>query len=202
MKMLKKPIVLAGVAAVVLLALGYLFVLPMVTGKPADTQAAGAHSEEAAEEDVSAEEAKTPVKRKKKIAEPGLVYPLTDRVLNLATTGGQPHFARTELALEFLPPVDPKGHKAKKADHGGGGGHGAPAAASKEPALDPALEVVNPYKPQIDDALVRIFGTKTVEGLTSAEGKEALKQEILDAVSNIVPKLDIVGVYIVRLIVQ
>jgi len=201
MKLLKKPIVLAGVVAVVLLALGYLFVLPMVIGKPADTHAAEAHAEEEADGEHAAE-AKPPVKRKKKIAEPGLMYPLTDRVLNLATTGGQPHFARTELALEFLPPVDPKGHKEKKADHGGGGGHGAPAAASKEPVLDPALEVVNPYKPQIDDALVRIFGTKTVEGLTSAEGKEALKQEILDAVSNIVPKPDIVGVYIVRLIVQ
>jgi hypothetical protein len=126
------------------------------------------------------------------------MYPISDRVLNLATVGGQPHFARVEMTLEFLAPDTTAAKKTEEKKAEAAHGSGTTSAAP----LDPALEPVNAYKPLIDDALVRIFGAKTVEGLTSAEGKEALKTEILEAVTEIVPKPDIVGVYIIRMIVQ
>lgn len=187
---MKLPIILAAVVAVVVLAVGYFFALPMIKGKPA----VALDEEEEEPTPVAA----TKKKHKNTAHEPGLIYPLPERVLNLATTGGVPHYARIELALEFARPANAKPAKAAK-----GGGHGGHGAATAEPPLDPALEPVVHRKAQIDDALLRILGTKTVEEMTSSEGREQLKGEILEAVAEIVGrKPEIIGVYIVRLIVQ
>jgi flagellar FliL protein len=181
---MKLPVILAAAVAVVLLAAGYFFVLPMMKGKPA----------QAVEDDDP-----TPVaaaKKKKKAHEPGLIYPISERVLNLTSTGGVPHYARIELALEFERPADAKPEKAAKA-----GGHGA-AAPGAAPPLDPALEPVSHRTAQIDDAIVRIVGAKTLDDMTSTDGREKLKQEIQEAVEALVSKPELTGVYIVRLIVQ
>ncbi len=182
---MKKPMMFGGVAAVVLLALVWFFVLPMMKGKPA----------EAVEDEEEAVHATQTAKKKPKRHDPGLIYPVSDRVVNLAGPPGVRNYARIELAFEFEPPADAK--KAK----GGGGGHGAPA--SSEPVLDPALEPVSHRKVQIDDAVLRIISSKTLEEMTSVEGKEALKVELMEAVDEIVGgKPEIIGVYIVRLVVQ
>ncbi len=183
---MNKPIIFAGVAAVVLLAVSYFFVLPMMKGKPAKAV-------EDDDEPVAAAQVKK--KKAKRPAEPGLMYPMAERVLNLASSGGAPHYARIELAVEFEKPKEPA-RPAKKAEAKGEKGKDA------GPPLDPALEPVAERKALIDDALVRILGTKSVEGMTSAEGREALKQEMLAAVEAIVPEPAPLAVYIVRLIVQ
>ncbi len=175
---MKKPVILAAVGALALLAVGYVFLLPMVKGKSA----------QAVEEDEPVATAKKP----RRLAAPGLIYPVSERVVNLAGPPGVPHYARIELALEFEPP---KG--AKKGGSEGAGGHGA-----KEPVVDPALAPVVARKAQIDDMLLRIISAKTVDQMTSADGKEALKQEILAALEQIVPEPTPVAVYIVRLVVQ
>jgi flagellar basal body-associated protein FliL len=183
---MKLPVILAGVAAVVLLAAGYFFVLPMLRGTPA-----------AAVDEEDEDPAPVAAARSKKDAahEPGLIYPMPERVLNLATSGGVPHYARIELALEFERPA---GAKAAKS---GGGGHGAAAGAA--PPLDPALEPVAERKAKIDDAVLRIVGTRTLEEMTTNEGREHLKQEILESVAELIgSRPEITGVYIVRLIVQ
>ncbi len=187
---MKKPMMFGGVAAVVLLALVWFFVLPMMKGKPAEA----VHEED--EEEVHA--TATAKKKPRRVPEPGLFYPVSDRVVNLAGPPGVRNYARIELSFEFEPPADAKGHAKKDA---GGGGHGAPASA--EPALDPALEPVAARKVQIDDAVLRIISSKTAEEITSAEGKEALKAELMEAVDTLLGgKPSIIGVYIVRLVVQ
>ncbi len=178
---MKKPIMLAGIAAVVLVAAGYFLVLPKLKGKPAA----------AAEDNEPVATAAAHRKTKRAAAEPGLIYPLPERVLNLAGPAGVPHYARIELALEFARPQDAKPAAPAK---------GAPKEGT--PGLDPALEPVTAYQAQIDDAIVRIVGSKTVDQMTSTEGKDALKQEILDTVGEMVPKPELTNVYIVRLIVQ
>lgn len=193
--MKSKTMIIAGVGVVALLAASYFFLLPMLKGKPADAESHGdtAHAEAEYEDE---EEAPKTTKKKKRAAEPGLIYPVSDRTLNLSSPTGVPRYARIELALEFEKPE--KATAAKKAS---GGGHGAPADTAAVP-LDPALEPVEARKVLIDDALVRIIGSKTVESMTSTEGKEALKQEILAAVEEIVYEPVITGVYIVKLVVQ
>ncbi|MFN8557066.1 MAG: flagellar basal body-associated FliL family protein [Dehalococcoidia bacterium] len=184
----KKPILFAGVAAVALLAAGWFFVLPMVRGN-----AAG----QAAEDDEPV--ATAPAKKKsKRPAEPGLMYPMPDRVLNLTSSGGVPRYARIELMIEFEKPHDEK--SAKKGEKKEEGGH-APAKGAAAP-LDPALDPVVARKAALDDALVRVVGSKTAEEMTTAEGREAVKRELLAAVEEIVPAPAPLSVYIVRLVVQ
>lgn len=187
---MKKPIIFAVPVALVLLAAGYFFLLPLLKGSPA-----AALDEEG---DPVAEVSAKPAIKKKKVAEPGLIYPMADRVFNLASGPGGPGYARIELALEFEKPPPTAAKSAPK--------EGAPAkeGAAKTGAepLDPALEPVVARKAQIDDAVVKIVGSKTKEMMISAEGKDALKLEIMDAVTTIVPTMDIIAVYIVRLVVQ
>jgi flagellar basal body-associated protein FliL len=186
-----KTMIIAGAGAVVLLAVSYFFLLPMIKGGSAE-----AESHAAADLEHDEEEAPAKPKKKKKAAEPGLIFPMQERVLNLSSQGGVPRYARIELALEFEKP-EKAAAPAKKSS----GGHGAEAKDAAH-ALDPALDPVVARKVLIDDAIVRIVGTKTVEMMTSAEGKEALKQEILAAVEEIVYEPAITGVYIVQLVVQ
>jgi flagellar basal body-associated protein FliL len=174
---MKSKLPMIGGGALVLLALAYFLVLPKLQGAPA------AHAEEEEEEEEIHAKA------------PGLMYPISERVLNIAGAPGSPHYARIELAVEFK---KPKGYKPPKA---AGGGHGAPAKDAAPP-LDPALEPVAHHQTQIDDALVRIIGAKTVEEMTSTEGKEHFKKELLAAVNELVGKPAATHVYIVRLIVQ
>lgn len=181
---MKKPIIFAIPVALVLIAAGYFLVVPKLRGKPAPVDD---------EEPVATAAAKKKPRRGAQ-AEPGLIYPLPERVLNLAGPAGTPHYARIELALEFAKPKDANGAKQAK--------KGEAAAKAGAAPLDPALEPVVARKAQLDDVLVRLVGTRTVEVMTSADGKEALKQEIVAAVEEIVPAPELLNVYIVRLIVQ
>lgn len=179
---MKKPVIFALPAALVLLAVGYFVVMPMMKGKPAQALD---------EEPATTAQAK---KKSKHAPEPGLMYPIPERVLNLSSSAGMPHYARIELAIEFERPANaPPPPKAKK--------EGAAKDGAAAP-LDPALEPVAARKAQIDDALIRIVGTKTMESMTTAEGRDALKQEFLAAIEEMVTKPLPVQVYIVRLIVQ
>jgi flagellar basal body-associated protein FliL len=192
MKIPKLPLILAGVAAILILAAGYIFVLPMLSG--------GSHAQAVEDEEMldepPAKSSATTKRKRPKAAEPGLVYPLKERVLNLAPENGQLRYARIELALEFENPSKGATPAAKKAE---GGGHGAPAGTV---AIDPALEPVTARMPMIDDAILRIVGQKSAGAITTTEGREQLKQQIYDAVAELVAKPEITGVYIVRLVVQ
>jgi flagellar basal body-associated protein FliL len=179
MKVLKKPIVLAGAAAAVLLVVAYFVVLPMLTAKPGPAVAA-----------KGGEPAASPMaNRPKRSDTPGMIYPLKERVLNLASPIGTTHYARIELSLDF---ARAPGAKPPAAD---------PKAKSPTP-LEPGLQPVTERLPQIDDAIVRIVGSKTLEGLTTTEGKDQLKKDIMAAVTDIVSKPDLQAVYIVQLVVQ
>lgn len=182
---MKKAILAAGVVAAVLLAAGYFVVMPMMAAKTV-----------VVEEDEEEEIVATPVKRKpNRNAEPGLTYTLPDRVLNLAVSGGTLHYARVELVLEFEKSEE-HGAGKKKEEKGEGEAKGGAAP------LDPALEPVAARKVMIDDLIIRVLGAKTKEQISSPEGQEALKAEILDAVSELVPKPQVTAVYITRLMVQ
>ncbi|GEM_PF-1742093 len=170
---MKKPIIFAAPVALALLAAAYFFVLPMLKGSTPPAQPAAAAD--------SGDGTPTPHKAKKRPA-PGLIYPMQERVLNLASPDGAPHYARVELALEFTPP---DGYKPKP----------VPAAkgTATTPVVDPALQPVTDRMPQINDALVRIVGAKTVQQMTSTDGKEQFKQEFSAAIADIVPAPDLGG---------
>lgn len=183
---MKKSIVAAAVVAAALLAVGYFVLMPMMKAKPV------------AIEDEDEEVAAAPVKKKpKRTAEPGLTYTLPDRVLNLSGPSSALSYARIELVLEFERSSEHgAAKKEKKEEKAEGEAKGGP------PPLDPELEPVAARKVMIDDLIIRVVGAKTREQISSPEGQEALKAEILEAVSELVPNPQVTAVYITRLIVQ
>ena len=190
---MKKPILLAAIVAPLALVAGYFFVLPKFKGTPAEALDDEGPAVTAAAKPAAGGRS-TAAAKKKRNAEPGLIYPAPDRIFNLRSAPGERHYARIELAIEFEKPAGEKGSAAKKKE-------GAPAK-SEGPVIDPLLEPVVARKAQIDDALTRIVGAKTADELSTTAGQEALKAEILEAVTEIVPTMDPLAVYIVRLIVQ
>lgn len=181
---MKKPYIFGAGAAVAVLAVAYFVLLPMFKGKatpaPASAAAAGALA------------TPHPYRAHHETAEIGLMYPLAERLLNLASTGDTPHYARIQITIEFARPA---GAPAKTSS----------SSAVKDPSatpVDPLLKPVQDHSAQLDDALVRIAGAMTMETMTSQPGQDALKQKLLAAVAEIVPGLDPINAYIQQLVVQ
>src|SRR5438067_570221 len=86
------------------------------------------------------------------VNEPGMIYTVSERVLNLVPSGGVPHYARIELAIEFQRPPGTKPPKAVP-------GEKKSTAPPAEPGLDPVVA----HKVQIEDAVVRVVGSKTLD---------------------------------------
>src|SRR5690349_17472758 len=103
---MKKPIIFAAPVALALLAAAYFFVLPMLKGSSPPAKPADAAST------VDDGEGTPTAHKPKKHPAPGLIYPIAEHVLNLASPDGAPHYARIALALEFTPP---DGYKPKPA---------------------------------------------------------------------------------------
>ena len=179
---MKKPYIFGGVAAVALLAVAYFLVLPMLKGSTPKTSANSA---------VAAQPTPLPYRARGEETVPGLMYPISERVLNLASTGATPHYARLQMTLEFARPAGSKPAAAPKA-----------AATGSATPLDPLLDPVQAHSAQIDDILVRLLGGMTLESITSSAGQDEFKQKLLDQVAQVVPSLNPINAYFQELVVQ
>jgi flagellar basal body-associated protein FliL len=180
---MKKPYIFGAVAAVGLLAVAYFLLLPMLKGSSKPTAA-----------DATAADAPAtphPYRAHQEASVPGLMYPISERVLNLASSGGTPHYARVQMTIEFARPAGAKPALAAK-----------PTKAASVTPLDPLLDPVTAHSAQIDDALVRLIGGMTLETITSSAGQDQLKQKLLTEMAQIVPGLDPINAYFQELVVQ
>ena len=178
---MKKPYIFGAVAAVALVAIAYFFVLPMLKGGTAKTSANSA---------ADAPATPFPYRSRSEETVPGLMYPISERVLNLASTGSTPHYARLQMTIEFARPAGAKPAAAPKA-----------ATGSATP-LDPLLDPVQAHSAQIDDILVRLLGGMSLETITSSAGQDQFKQKLLDQVAQVVPGLNPINAYFQELVVQ
>jgi flagellar basal body-associated protein FliL len=179
---MKKPYIFGAVAAVALIAVAYFLVLPMLKGGTPKTSA-----------NTAAGTAPTPFPYRARSEEtvPGLMYPVSERVLNLASTGSTPHYARVQMTIEFARPAGSKPAAAPKA-----------AASGSATPLDPLLDPVQAHSAQIDDILVRLVGGMTLETITTSAGQDQFKQKLLDQVAQVVPGLNPINAYFQELVVQ
>lgn len=177
---MKKPYIFGAVAAVALLAVAYFLVLPMLKGG----------TKTSANTAASAPATPYPYRARGEEGVPGLMYPVSERVLNLASTGSTPHYARLQMTIEFARPAGSKPATAPKA-----------ATGSAVP-LDPLLDPVQAHSAEIDDVLVRLVGGMTLETITTSAGQDQFKQKLLDQVAQIVPGLDPINAYFQELVVQ
>ena len=109
-------------------------------------------------------------------------------------------FLKVKMILEY----DPKVVLRAKAGHGGGGGYGG-GGAGGEGEKDGGLPgVLGEKEPNIRDAIIRVMSSKKAEEVLTKDGKEQLKQELIEAI-NEATGLDepaITNIFFVEFVIQ
>lgn len=120
----------------------------------------------------------------------GLMVNMSTKIINLSDPSGR-KYIRLTVVLEFVPEPEPE---AKPADS-----HGGETTASE---VSPQQTTINARMPLMDDIVITILSTKSFDSLYTADGKEALRQEILEAIDHRLPELNILSVYFTEFVVQ
>jgi flagellar FliL protein len=115
-----------------------------------------------------------------------IMIPMTTKIINLADTGGH-KYIRLTVALEFAP--DNPEYKTLPAEE---------AAAY----LTEFQTKVGNNLPAMDDVIITLLSTKTFEQLYTADGKEALRTEVKDAINNRMTDFHVISVYFTEFVVQ
>ncbi|RMG40301.1 MAG: flagellar basal body protein FliL [Candidatus Dadabacteria bacterium] len=116
-------------------------------------------------------------------------------IVNLSANSS---FLKVKLILEYDPELVMGGE-------GEGGGHAYGGGASGGGEGEGGLPgVLGEKEPQIRDAVIRVLSSKTAEEVLTQEGKEALKEELIEAI-NEATGLDegpVVNIYFAEFIIQ
>ncbi len=143
------------------------------------------------EEEVPAEEVEKPVVYKRIKLEPIIV--------NLSEAKS---FLKVSMLLEYDPDALAKAFahgEGEGAGHGGGGsGGGAPPPDDGFPA-----EIIE-KEPIVRDAILRILSSKTTADVLTVNGKQSLKEELIEAINETIeaPEPIIVNIYFTEFIIQ
>lgn len=117
--------------------------------------------------------------------ESGIIINMATKIVNLADPSGR-KYIRVTVALEFAPDNEYQALEGEeKAAH----------LNEFETAITNRMAVM-------DDVVITLLSTKTYEQLYTAEGKEALRTEMLDAIHQRVPDLHVLNVYFTEFVVQ
>jgi flagellar basal body-associated protein FliL len=116
----------------------------------------------------------------------GFMVETGTKIVNLADQTGR-KYVRATVVLEFAPP-DLEYYSME----------GEEKTAYKE-TFD---EHIAAKQPVIDDVIVTLLSQKSYESIYTAEGKEALRLEILQNVSTRLPEYKIISVYFTEFVVQ
>ncbi len=174
----KRMLMIGGaVGALVVVAALFFFVMP--GGSSADADAEGV---EAAEEEAAAEDEFVPVHVEGRI---GPYLTLDDRVFTLVSSVDAPRYVKLRVVLEFETDDEAWFELAGE-------------------ALEEELEAFREEMPifLIEDAITSTVSVKTVEDISSAEGKDALREEIREAIAALLPEAHIYRVLFTNFITQ
>ena len=123
-------------------------------------------------------------------------------VVNLSDTSA---FLKAKIMIEFDAALVEKQTAGEAGAEGGGGGHGGGAGGgggeAKAGGLPPHFMK---RESQIKDAIIRVLSSKKADELLTAEGKERLKDELIEGVNEAVglEEPPVVGVYFTEFIIQ
>jgi flagellar FliL protein len=124
-------------------------------------------------------------------------------IVNLSESSS---FLKVTMLVEYDPEAIAKaeaklGAKGAKGG-GGGGGHGGGGGGEPKPGGLPP--VMGAREPMIKDAIIRVLSSKKVDEVLTVEGKERLKEELIEAINEALALEDppIVGVYFTEFIIQ
>jgi len=116
----------------------------------------------------------------------GLMEAMSTKIINLADTAGT-RYIRLTVVLEFQPIVP------------------VLSATTTTDSTDPNATLkaeVDARMPIMDDAVINLVSTKTYDDLYTADGKEKLRKEIMDAINNRLPEFHVMAVYFTEFVVQ
>ncbi|MCK9517952.1 MAG: flagellar basal body-associated FliL family protein [Dehalococcoidia bacterium] len=121
------------------------------------------------------------------VSAPRPTLTLEERVLNLSAPATSPKYVKLVIALEF---ADPQHHWVTlKGD----------ALAAKNASFAAELE---PESHRIWDVITRVVGSKTIEEVSTSEGREALKQDLVAALNDEIITEKVEDVFFVTFITQ
>lgn len=111
-------------------------------------------------------------------------------------------FLKTTVILEFDPEIfilAEKAHAGHGEAHGGGGAGGG---AKEEGGGAPAR--MTERQPMVRDAIIHTLSSKKVADIIDKEGKEKLKEELIESVNEAIglPENPVVNIYFIEFIIQ
>jgi len=93
---------------------------------------------------------------------------------------------------------------AKEGGEGGGGGHGGGGSGGEKAAPGGLPPPLTEREPMIKDAIIKVLSSKNAKELLTADGKEVLKEELLEAINEAsgLEQSAVVAVYFKDFIIQ
>ncbi|MCL5961053.1 MAG: flagellar basal body-associated FliL family protein [Chloroflexi bacterium] len=121
---------------------------------------------------------------KEKSPEPGMMYPMKERVINLADPGGF-RYIKIQIVLEYdLPEA-----------------RGLAGDAYKK-HQDELIKSMASRSPILDDVVTTVLAGKTAASLASAEGKEKLREELKSKLGEVAKDPKLQNAYFTEFIIQ
>ncbi len=159
--------------------------IAIITGKPAAeeaaSEAANTHSETSTTKNHSSDgEGSEDVSPGQ-----GIMIDTSTKIVNLAEPGGK-KFIRVTATLEFAPPA----------------GYSTLPEEEKTAELAAFTTEINTKIPILDDTIVTLLSSKDFQSVYTTEGKDALRQEIMDAVNTRLPDHKVIYVYFKEFVMQ
>lgn len=176
----KMMMIIGGIALLAGVGAG-VFVLPMSPLAGSPFVALGAGTRPSPEPTQTQEPMKT---SKEATAEPGLMYQMKERIVNLADIGTF-HYLKSEIVLEFQV-SDAKNLKGE---------------ALKKRQEEFVKEMAN-RRPKLDDILTNVLTSKTSAFLSTAEGREKLREELRAKMAEAIGEPKLVHLYFTQFIIQ
>jgi flagellar FliL protein len=175
MKKVLKPVGLI-VGGLALIGVLFMVVLPRVLGGPLSIEVGGAAEATTV----------TPVEPTEVVEKRGVPVSLGERVVNLADPGGF-RYLKVEIVLSLTgEDLDASGLAGEK-------------LVEEQHKLENDLAAV---KPEIQDILTTVLTSKTVADVSTADGKAAVKVELMTRLAPLFHELEIADIYFAQFLIQ
>ncbi|MDR3578302.1 MAG: flagellar basal body-associated FliL family protein [Anaerolineaceae bacterium] len=116
----------------------------------------------------------------------GIMVNMSTKIINLQDQTGS-KYIRVTIVLEFAP--DNPAYASMAAD-------------AKTAYVTDFQSRVNARMPVLDDTVITLLSTKTFQDLYTADGKEKLRQQIMQAIAAKMPDFKILSIYFTEFVVQ
>jgi len=116
----------------------------------------------------------------------GIMLNMSTKIINLVEPGGH-KYIRLTIVVEIAPD-NPEYESLPEEE--------------KTVYITEFEDKLNSRLPIMDDTVITLLSTKTYEDLYTAEGKETLRLEIMDILSQKLPDLHIISIYFTEFVVQ